>query len=97
MTAQEVIVTLLTVLFGDRRKDPPDRGLVNHLVDGRPHTPGCPYGQWLRPGDSLLGGSPCSDRCLRAWEALRQAITWLDEHPLPDLDRQGSLFEEVAP
>lgn len=92
--AEYVIVSLLTVLFGDRKKRPVDRGLMTRVVNGRQHTPGCPYGQYLRPTDRETNGSPCSDRCKAAWEAFELAVYWLEDHAPPE---QLPLAVEAAP
>lgn len=93
MTATVVITALLTVLFGDRHKRPRDRGLMSHVVNGRQHTPGCPYGAFLRPTDRETNGSGCSDRCVAAWTAFALAVAYLDAHaepePLPLLAAEG--------
>ena len=91
--AEYVIVNLLTVLFGNRTARPVDRGLMSHVVRGRQHTPGCPFGMALRPGDGERGGSDCSDRCKAAWEAFELAVYWLEDHASPE---QLALTAEAA-
>lgn len=51
-------------------------GLLRKRVDGRYHTAGCPVGQFYRPEDRLTGGSPCSDRCNSAREAITAYEVW---------------------
>lgn len=61
------------LLGGDGR----GAGLLRKRVDGRYHTAGCPVGQFYRPEDRLTNGSPCSDRCESAREALNAAERWM--------------------
>lgn len=65
---------LMTVLAGDGRKD---KGLMSRMVEGRQHVWSCNKGLYLYPGSHATGGSPCSQRCVQAHEALRLGAVFL--------------------
>ena len=73
MGAEEVILSLVAVLLGDRKYDKGDRGLMSHVVYGQQHIERCQRGMWLQQDSPRPGGDPCSPRCLRAQAALRIA------------------------
>ena len=77
MNGDTVILALCASLLGGDRCG---AGLMNRRIAGRRHTPGCPFGQYLRPDDRLTGGSPCSARCRQATWALEAAASWLRAH-----------------
>lgn len=82
-----VILALLGVLcgFGDK-----DHGLMNRIVRGEQHTPGCPRGMYLRPDDRLTNGSPCSERCETARLAVSWAVAWLWANRPADLGLEAA-------
>jgi hypothetical protein len=61
------------LLGGDGR----GAGLLRKRVDGRYHTERCQIGMWVRDGDSLRGGQPCSDRCESVRETIQAGERWL--------------------
>lgn len=66
--ALAAVGALMTVLAGDGKRD---KGLMSRIVEGRQHVQPCNRGLYLYPGSHATGGSPCSERCVQAHEALR--------------------------
>lgn len=72
--AEAAILALVGVLLGDGRKD---LGLMARTIRGVRHVESCQIGMYIRDGDSLRGGQPCSARCADARAALSLAAGWL--------------------
>lgn len=94
--AEAVILELVRVVLGDKRRRVTDNGLMTTIVRGGQHTPRCPRGQWLQPNGPRPDGDPCSDRCVAAWAAIHAAARWLMDNEQPAAPAQAGLWEEVA-
>lgn len=90
--AERAILLLLGVLRGIK---PGDVGLMPVVACGFHHISTCPHGQWLQQDSPRPHGDPCSDRCIRAQEAIEAGIAWLKANER-EADRQVSLFEEAS-
>ncbi len=95
--AERVILLLLGVVRGFNAKD---RGYMSLVIDGRQHTPRCPFGQWItqkEPGQPK--GDPCSERCEQAQQAVSEAVDWLLAHRVEEPEpkpRQLRLAEPAS-
>ena len=68
------VSALMTVLAGDGKRD---KGLMTRTTHGSRHVYACNRGLYLAPGQHATGGSPCSERCVAAHEALRLGAVFL--------------------
>lgn len=94
--AHAAVSALVTVLAGDGRKD---KGLMTRMMHGSRHVYACNRGLYLAPGQHATGGSPCSERCVQAHEALRLGAVFLqmliDEYGDAPVTEQLRLLEAV--